>query len=448
MRVAIFIDGKNFYSGWKDRVGGRRIDLREMASWIVKRAGGTCLWGAHYYTGIETGTAASAEGQLKLGGFLDMLEMQPGYFVERFPRKINNFQCSYCGADNRYTQEKEVDTAMVADIVRYAAIGAFDILVLVSGDADYAPALEAVRALGKQSIVATWGGTGLSYRIRKIAFEHIDLLDGLEAFDHPDSTSSSYPVAQASSGWYDPPITLRAAEVRLESSRVHEHNSNPQPLDDRTTFLEELRRAEEKFHGGYVGANYFVTRWASDNLPESPEARRHLLDQLVDDDLVERYDAPDGKKAIRLSTAALNGSLENENLATDTPNRIDDEGAPQGVSRSLHDATSTSSNALANVPNQAAAQSHHPERIKFDDSYTSTNPPPQRLVANDDAAVSVLPSTQEATVIRWEDSVRTPATGQQQMQNTTNQANDTTAQSASDETDRSQKLPYSSDNDQ
>ena len=158
MRVAIFIDGKNFYAGWKDRAGGRRIDFGEMARWVVTRAGGQALWGAYYYTGVETGPAASTEGQLKLTGFLDMLEMQPGFFVERFPRKANTFQCAACGAENRYTQEKEVDTTMVADMLRFAAVDAFDVLVLMSGDADYAPAIEGVRAIGKQAFVATWGG--------------------------------------------------------------------------------------------------------------------------------------------------------------------------------------------------------------------------------------------------------------------------------------------------
>jgi uncharacterized LabA/DUF88 family protein len=299
MRVAIFIDGKNFYAGWKDRAGGRRIDFREMAAWVVKRAGGQSLWGAYYYTGVETGAGASAEGQLKLTGFLDMLEMQPGFFVERFPRKANTFQCASCGCENRYTQEKEVDTTMVADMLRFAAVGAFDILVLLSGDADYAPAIEGVRAIGKQAFVATWGGAGLSSRIRRAAFDHIDLLDGLEAFERPDDgVPPSVPLSHH--GWHDPPITLRGADQVVDSPRMRDE---PAVFGEheRSVFLEEVRRAEEKFHGGYVGANYFVTRWSSEVLEESPESRRRLLDVLVDDGRVQVYEAPDGKKAIRLT---------------------------------------------------------------------------------------------------------------------------------------------------
>ena len=72
---------------------------------------------------------------------------------------------------------------MVADMLRFASVAAVDTMVLVSGDADYAPAVEGVHALGKQAYVATWGGTGLSHRLRKISFDHIDMLDGLHLFE-------------------------------------------------------------------------------------------------------------------------------------------------------------------------------------------------------------------------------------------------------------------------
>lgn len=391
MRVAIFIDGKNFYSGWKERVGGRRIDLRELAAWIVRRVGGSSLWGAYYFTSVETGAAATAEGQVKLGGFLDMLEMQPGYFVERFPRKAGTFQCPHCGADNRYMQEKEVDTAMVADIVRLAAVGAFDILVLVSGDADYAPALDAVRLLGRQAYVATWGGMGLSYRLRKTAFEHIDMLDGLEHFDNPDS-AMAFP-GQVNLSWYDPPVTLRAADVRAEATRLREP-SMVSATDERLVFLDELRRAEDKFYGGYVGANYFVTRWASDHLPDSPDARRHLLDQLVDDNLVIRYEAPDGKKAIRLADDAPrsnSASTTGSGVAT-TAYRRPSSTLQDGASDTTDDGKSSQTPASTN--NYAPASAGNHSRAEFQTPGSAGSSPHQQ------AGVNSKPREKESTDAR------------------------------------------------
>ena len=97
---------------------------------MVCRVGGSVLWGAYYYTGIEP---EAVEGPpSKLPAFLEMLELQPGFFVYRFPRKRRTARCAACGAENHFTQEKEVDTTMVADMLRLAAVNAFDILVLMS----------------------------------------------------------------------------------------------------------------------------------------------------------------------------------------------------------------------------------------------------------------------------------------------------------------------------
>lgn len=273
MRIALFIDGKNFYAGWKDKGSSKKIDFTKMASWLVKQAGGSHMWGAFYYTGIETGNNAGSEGQQKLLSFLDMIEMQPGYYVKRFPRKSQSFQCEHCGKDNHYTQEKEVDTTMVADMLRMAAVDAFDILILVSGDADYTPALEGVQAIGKQTYVATWSGAGLSSRIRKAAYAHIDLFNGLDSFGYTDDSSVD---------------------------DFDDDKPNYSVENEFDVFVNEVKRAQQKFEGGYVGASYFVTRWGSDLLPESPNERRKILDLLVDYGRIELYDVPDGKKAIRV----------------------------------------------------------------------------------------------------------------------------------------------------
>lgn len=272
MRVALFFDGKNFYSGWRDTAQGRRIDFPRLAEWLVKRVHGSVLWGAHYYTGVEPiGDEPITDAQSRLHGFLDMLEIQPGYFVYRFARKQARSSCQKCGAEIRYSHEKEVDTTMVADMLRYAAVGAYDVAVLMSGDADYAPALEGVRAVGKQAYVASWAGAGVSQRVRRAAFEHIDLLQGMGAFARDDDGG--------------PPPPERAAPA--------------DPEVQKQVFLDELKAAEARFNGGYVGLAYFVTRWRSAQLDGNPDVRRRTLDDLVDEGLVEIYAAPDGAQALR-----------------------------------------------------------------------------------------------------------------------------------------------------
>lgn len=271
MRVALFFDGKNFYSGWRDTAQGKRIDFVKLADWLVKRVGGTHLWGAHYYTGVEAPNPA--EPPQKLAGFLDVLETQPGFFVYRFPRKQHKVTCTKCGAENKFTYEKEVDTTMVADMLRYAAVSAFDVAVLMSGDADYAPAVEGVRALGKQAYVASWAGAGVSQRIRRAAFDHVDLMQGLAVFERTDAAPEEAP-----------PVILSADDHQ----RAKE------------AFVAELKIAEEKFDGGYVGLGYFVARWRSAALDPSADVRRRVLEELVHDGKVEVYEAPDRAQAIRV----------------------------------------------------------------------------------------------------------------------------------------------------
>lgn len=265
MKIAIFVDGKNFYMGCQRYAAGRRLNFPRLATWLKEQAGGSLLVGCHYYTGIENNERGAS-----LLGFLAMLETQRGYFVHRFPRKTESFQCGNCGETHIFTREKEVDTTMVADMLRMAAVDAFDAMVLVSGDADHAPAVEGVRSLGKIVFVSTWAGHGLAPRIRSASFDHIDLALGLENFD--DGPAPAPAPAQQ-----EPRPTPDAAE----------------------TFLEQLRLAELHFAGGYVGVKYFLTRWKADGLTNLEAERQRLLDVLLHDHRVELYSATDGSLALR-----------------------------------------------------------------------------------------------------------------------------------------------------
>lgn len=285
IRVALFFDGRNFYSGWKETADSRRVDFARLAKWLVQRAGGTLLSGAYYYTGVgEVSDERSSASHQKLMGFLEMLESQPGFFVHTFRRKVGSIDCEQCGFENRYTSDKEADLAVVSHMLQLAAVDAYDVVVLMSGDVDYTPALEAVRAMGKQAHVASWGGTGVGKRLRAMAFSHIDMLDGLDAFEHP--TAQSEPLSLLESNDASVDVAQFTGEQRLDA------------------FMSELMQAEKKFEGGYVGMGYFLNNWRSIHLDDSPQARREVLNHLVVENLVDSYEVGDGKMALRLSQHA------------------------------------------------------------------------------------------------------------------------------------------------
>lgn len=269
MRVALFFDGKNFYSGYKDHADEKQIDFELLSNWLVKRVNGSVLVGAHYYTGVEP---EAEVGGKSLTGFLEHLETRSGFFVYRFPRKKRTTRCNECRKISTYSTEKEVDTTMVADMLRLAAVNAFDILILLSGDADHSPAIEGVRSLGKMAYVSTWGGNGLSAKLRSAAFDHIDLMHGVEAF----------------------------ADTKGQTTRLQEPGRDMKDAEDgKTAFMIELREAETKFKDGFVGVNYFLTRWESSILNESLVIRRRIYNSLLKEGRVECYKTDDGQQAMR-----------------------------------------------------------------------------------------------------------------------------------------------------
>src|SRR5258706_5905571 len=154
MKVSIFFDGQNFYRSLQRYDETLRVDYDRLAAWITNAVGGTAatFGGAYYYVGL------SADAPPLVEGFLKGLELRPGYFVKRERRVRRNGRCPACGGDYEYTTEKRVDTRLVADIIQYAAIGAFDVAVLVSGDDDFVPAVEAGRAPRRAGRGAPWAG--------------------------------------------------------------------------------------------------------------------------------------------------------------------------------------------------------------------------------------------------------------------------------------------------
>ncbi len=250
--------------------GDRWVDHRELLDWVVEQVGGEDLVAAHYYTGVPT---HSEEGHARrtLTDLLADVERIPGMFVHRFPRHAGTWQCGSCHQVETFTREKRVDTSLVADMVYFAAIDAFDVAVLFSGDLDFAPAVETLHRMGKKVWVANFGKIGISKGLVRSAWSTLDLSENLTDF-------SSEPLGSGV-----------ASEAPADASE----------LDD--LVYRELARAEAHFGtgGGFVGGHYFVHRWKSHDLVADADARRGALERLIEDGRVERYEV-EGKSAIRV----------------------------------------------------------------------------------------------------------------------------------------------------
>jgi hypothetical protein len=213
--------------------------------------------------------------------FLKGLEGRTGYFVRRERRVRRSGRCPACGSEYEYTTEKRVDTRLVADLIHFAANGAYDAAVLVSGDDDFVPAVEAVNALGKQVWVATLSPDELSSDLRVRCFGHVDLREGVPAFraDRPR------PVERAAA----------RGDGRVGPPRGSGRASAQGPDQALERVLGELRRAEARLP--HVSRGYFITRWKAHQLPPPGQERDVLVQQLVDAGLAEEFEvtSPDGR---------------------------------------------------------------------------------------------------------------------------------------------------------
>jgi uncharacterized LabA/DUF88 family protein len=322
MRVALFFDGKNHMKDLRRTTQDRWIDHSALADFVVSHVGGTRFVGGHYYTGVPNPNDDHGDRHA-LTDLLEELEKRPGFFVKRFNRRTATRDCPHCGQVIAYTEEKMVDTSLAVDLVTLAMRDVFDAAVVFSGDLDVAPALTALRALGKQAWIATFGDYGLSRSLVREAWSHIDLLAHLESFAHPMLVDPrATPPGGNGQGHVhvhgQGPTATGHPDVVVVPRGGGEHSV---PIDVDREVLRELRRAELHFAagGGFVGAHYFIHRWKGHAIPETPDARRQAVQRLLTLGRAETYTV-DGKTALRVAEGAL--SEEHLELASLT---IDDE---------------------------------------------------------------------------------------------------------------------------
>jgi uncharacterized LabA/DUF88 family protein len=296
VRVAIFFDGKNFHEGLRQYSQTLSVDFERLAAWLTEAAGGpgAAFVGAYYYTGYSADPSVGpAEKAQALSAFLDYLTFLRGFFVRRERRVVQVHFCRNCRTPSEYTTEKRVDTRVVADLIHYAAIGAYDVAVLATGDDDFVPAVEAVQELGRHVYIATWPGQALSRELRSGAFGHIDLGIGVTAFRRAATA--------------DPNAVGMATSPVVDAESV-----------DEDAIVRDLRSAEGQL--SYVSRWYFVNKWRGEGLPSSVSERDRAIDDLIRRGVIEQYELIDPKgrptKALRTLAAERESAPTEEVTAT------------------------------------------------------------------------------------------------------------------------------------
>jgi len=144
-RVAVFIDGNNFYFGLKKLYGKEKslktFDFEKFAQFLAKEDKVIAI---HYYNAL-------LDREFNPKKFQSQKE-----FFEKL-RRIPNFHLVLCkllkrnitGTNKFYYIIKEDDINMAVDMVENACENNFDIALLVSGDGDFVPAVRSVKKKNK-----------------------------------------------------------------------------------------------------------------------------------------------------------------------------------------------------------------------------------------------------------------------------------------------------------
>ena len=165
-RVAVFIDGSNFYHALKADFGDAKIDFQKFVGKLVDARR---LVRIYYYNAPvdQTRDAKRAADQQR---FFDQLQRVPyltlklGRLESRGPVQV----------------EKGVDIVIAVDLLRFAHSHVYDMAIIVSGDSDFVPAVEAVQDLGKHVEMAC-SHSGRSDLLRKTRDRIIEITEDLLA---------------------------------------------------------------------------------------------------------------------------------------------------------------------------------------------------------------------------------------------------------------------------
>lgn len=139
-RIAIFIDGSNLYHALKGNF--KRYDLN-FDGFTAKLCGTRRLFRTYYYNVLQDQTLRP-EGHREQQEFLDILSKTP-----RLEVRLGGTKTAQGVA-----VEKGIDIMLATDLLNYAWNDFYDTAILVSGDADFAYALQAVKNMGKHVEVA------------------------------------------------------------------------------------------------------------------------------------------------------------------------------------------------------------------------------------------------------------------------------------------------------
>jgi uncharacterized LabA/DUF88 family protein len=174
LRVRVFVDFWNFSLSLRRENDGFMTNWSGLGQLFAREAGkivdsATGFEALHVYGSFDP--AKPQDVKLR-NWFTNWLDKQPGTHVILLERQKKRgypkcphcqheaVKCVECGGDMRGTEEKGVDTRMVADMISLAWADAYDVAILVSADRDFVPVAEFLQTKGIKVIHGAFPPSG------------------------------------------------------------------------------------------------------------------------------------------------------------------------------------------------------------------------------------------------------------------------------------------------
>jgi len=169
-RVVVYIDGFNLYFGLRSK-GWRRyywLDCERLARNLLRP--GQQLVVVRYFTARISGRTGDPGKHKRQAVFLEALETLPSLTISYGHYLASTQRCRQCGHSWDSHREKMTDVNIAIALLEDALDNLFDTAILVSGDSDLTPAVEAVlRRYPRKRVIVAFPPGRHSDRLRKAA---------------------------------------------------------------------------------------------------------------------------------------------------------------------------------------------------------------------------------------------------------------------------------------
>lgn len=170
-KVIAYIDGYNLYHALKEANWQRFywLDISALCQSLLRHDQELVL--AKYFTALVKGPA---DKQARQAAFCDALKHTKGIRVVYGRFKYNDVECRNCHCIESVPTEKRSDVSLAVEMLSDAHNNQFDTALLVSGDTDFCPAVEAVlKTYPGKRVVVCFPPNRQNNELRQVASAHL-----------------------------------------------------------------------------------------------------------------------------------------------------------------------------------------------------------------------------------------------------------------------------------